>query len=426
MSIIDDILSNVVLPDIVNITQKFSVETVKDVEKELRLQLNQPAIKNKLKPGARIAIGVGSRGIAALPLLVAVTVDEIKRSGAVPFVIPAMGSHGGATAQGQRDVLAALGVTEDSVGCQIMSSMEVEELGRVNGFPVHMDKNAMEADGIVVINRVKPHTSFTGTYESGLLKMIVIGLGKQKGANAAHMMGFGQMANNIIDIGRYKIEHTPILFGVATVENAYDHIAKVLAIPAEDIFAREKELLQKAKESMPSIPFNPIDVLIVDTMGKHFSGNGTDPNITGKVGTPFIHPVQKTNRMAILDLHEKSHGNAAGLGLAEFITRRLFDKIDFAQVYANHLTSTTLPGAKVPIILDSDILAIKACLFTSNVADLKGLRIVRLRNTLTLDRMQASVSLLEEIRSNPALTVIGKPFRWAFDSAGNISDLDTW
>ncbi|WP_413738430.1 lactate racemase domain-containing protein [Sodalis sp. RH21] len=426
MLIIDNILADVILPDVINVSQRFAVEEIDDVEKALRKQLNTPEIKNKIKPGANIAVGVGSRGIADLPLLVSVTVDELKLNGANPFIVPAMGSHGGASAEGQTSVLAALGVTEESAGCPIISSMAVENIGEINGFPVYMDKAAMEADGIVVINRIKPHTSFTGKYESGLLKMIVIGLGKQKGANSAHMMGFGHMAKNLIDFGKYKIENTPILFGVGSVENAYDHIAKIAVIPAEDILEKEAELLQQAKKAMPSIPFNPIDVLIVDSMGKHFSGNGTDPNITGKVGTPYIHPMQKTNRMAILDLHEKSHGNAAGVGLAEFTTRRLFNKIDFEQVYANHLTSTTLPGAKVPIVLDSDLLVIKACIFTSNVEDPEKLRIVRLRNTLTLDHMQVSVTLLDEIKNNPNLQVQGSPAKWEFDEQGNISDLDAW
>jgi uncharacterized protein (DUF362 family) len=424
MSIIESLLRDVALPRMVAVRQIFPEDGLTDVATALRTELRAPQISARIRPGARIAIAVGSRGLADLPLLVSVVVDELKERGAAPFIVPAMGSHGGATAEGQKAVLAALGVTEASAGCPIVSSMETVELGTLdNGLPILMDRHAMEADGIVVINRVKPHTSFSGPSESGLVKMITIGLGKQKGADSCHALGFGQMAKNIVDMARIKLRDTPILFGVATVENAYEKIARVAAVPAEEIVEREVELLREAKQKMPRILFNPLDVLVVDRMGKEYSGTGMDPNITGRAATPYVETSQRVSKMVVLDLTDKTKGNAAGMGFADLCTRRLFDRIDFEATYANHITSTVLTHARIPVIMESDRLAVQAAVKTCNVTDPRRLRLVRIPNTLHLEHIRISEAMLDEALQSPGISVVGEPMPWSFDSHGNLSDI---
>lgn len=423
MDVLESLVCDVALPRMVPVRQDFPDDALDDVEAALRAELRSPAIADRIAPDARIAVGVGSRGLADLPMLVRVTIDELKARGARPFIVPAMGSHGGATAEGQVDVLAALGVTEDSAGCPIVSSMDTVQLGVLpNGLPVHMDRHAMQADGIVVINRVKPHTSFSGSIESGLVKMITIGLGKQRGADSCHALGFGQMAASIVAMAKVNLAAAPILFGVATVENGYDRIARVAAVPAEAILATEEALLRQAKAAMPKIQFNPLDVLVIERMGKDFSGTGMDPHITGRASTTFVEVRQQVTRMAVLDLSDRTHGNATGIGLADVCTRRLFDRIDFVKTYANHLTSTVLSGAKIPMIMASDRLAIQAAAKTCNAPAPDRLRMVRIANTLHLETIGISESLLPEARENPAITILGEPRDWRFDPDGRLAD----
>ena len=274
-----------------------------DVAGALRDQLAKPGVIDTVKPGMQIAIGVGSRGVAEIPKLARVTVEEIKKRRGVPFIVPAMGSHGGATAEGQREVLANLGVTEETAGCEIRSSMDVVELGRLdNGLPVYMDKFAHAADGIVVINRVKPHTCFRSSNESGMVKMITIGLGKQKGAESCHAYSFKYMAEHILAMSAISLARTPILFGVGTVENAYERIARVVAVPANELVEVEKGMLIEAKANMPKFMFDQFDVLIVEQIGKEISGDGMDPNITGRYPTPYASGGPDIAKIAVLDL----------------------------------------------------------------------------------------------------------------------------
>jgi hypothetical protein len=390
----------------------------------LREQLGKAGVGDRIKPGMRIAIAVGSRGVAEIPTLARVTAEEIKRRGGHPFIVPGMGSHGGATAEGQKDVLANLGVTEASAGCEILSSMEVVELGRLPvGLPVYMDKYAYGADGIVVINRVKPHTAFRGPNESGVAKMITIGLGKQKGAESCHAYGFGVAAEFIPAMARITLAKAPILFGVATVENAYDRIAKIVAMPASELIATDAALLLEAKASMARICFeDPIDVLIIDQIGKDISGDGADPNIMGRYPTPFASGGPKVSKMVILDLTEATHGNANGIGHAEFTTRKLVNKIDFPMTYANCLTSTVAQPGKLPIILDDDRDAILAAMKTCNARDLTQARVVRIKDTLRIGEIYISESMLAEAARTPEIEVIGSPAEMAFDAAGNLMD----
>lgn len=427
MGIITDLLQDVTLPKMVRVSQHFPANAVQDITKTLQDELRKPAIAGLVKKDMRIAVAVGSRGVAEIVQIVKGVVEELKALGAKPFIVPAMGSHGGATAEGQIEVLAALGVTEASAGCPIISSMKTVELGVLdNGLPVLMDKNAIQADGIVVINRIKPHTAFSGPIESGLVKMITIGLGKQKGADSCHIFGFGHMAKNIVDMARIKLEQAPFLFGIGTVENAYDKVAKIVAIPAAEIIETERQLLVEAKANMPQILFNPLDVLIVDQMGKEFSGAGMDPNITGRAATPFVSVSQKTTRMAVLDLTDQSHGNAVAMGLADITTRRLFNKIDFEFTYANCFTSTVLLGGMIPVVVESDRLAIQGAIKTCNAADMSRIRMVRIPNTLHIEEIYISECMLEEAQQHSQITVLGKPEKFVFDAEGNLTNIGSW
>lgn len=424
MDVIKELLKDVPLPKMATISQSFPSNRLTDVAGALRKELNKSNITERVRPGMRIAVAVGSRGLADLPVLVQGIVSELKRLGAKPFVIPAMGSHGGASAEGQEDVLANLGVTPQSVGCPIVSSMEVVEIGRLaNGLPVYMDKQAYEADGIVVLNRVKPHTAFRGNNESGIVKMLTIGLGKQKGAEACHAYSFKYMAEHIVLMAEQILATNKILFGIATVENAYDQISKVAAAAPEEFIELDRQLLVEAKANMASLPFKQIDVLVLDRIGKDISGDGMDPNITGRYPTPYASGGPEIAKMVVLDLTERTHGNANGMGTADFATRRLVNKTNFSMTYANGLTSTVVGPTHMPTILECDQDALLAAIKTCNAKDQKQARIVRIADTLHLGKLQISEALLEEALKMPGITLLNEPAELSFDEAGNLLDL---
>jgi len=423
VDIIKTLLKDVPFPRMVKISQQFPAEELADVPSVLRAELAASSQLDRIKPGMRIAIAAGSRGVAQISALVRTTVEEVKKRGGVPFVFPAMGSHGGATAEGQADVLAHLGITEQSIGCPIVSSMEVVEISRLpNGLPVYVDKNAYSSDGIVLINRIKPHTAFRGPNESGLVKMIAIGLGKQKGAETCHSYGFKHMAVHVPAMAREAIAKAPILFGIGTVENAYDHVAKIVVVGADNLIETDRKLLVEAKASMPSIGFSPIDVLVIDEIGKDISGDGMDPNITGRYPTPYPTGGPEVTKMVVLDLTEKTNGNANGVGSADFTTRRLVNKADYKAMYANGITSTVVRPTAIPMTLDNDSEAIRAAVKTSNALDFSKVRLVRIKNTLHLGEFMISESLLDEARAMPNVTILSEPFEMKFDAEGNFID----
>jgi hypothetical protein len=427
MSIITGMLASIVLPKMVLVRQKFVAPEVQDVAATLREELRRPEIARRVKTGMRIAVGVGSRGVAEIALIVSVTVEELKRLGAEPFIVPAMGSHGGATAAGQKQVLGSLGVTEESAGCPIISCMDVVEIGVMDdGLAVQIDKEAYQADGIIVINRIKAHNAFSGLNESGLVKMITIGLGKQKGADAAHALGFGCMAQISVAMAKVKLAKLPILFGVGIVENAYDRVAKIAVVPAEQIIEADRKLLAEAKRNMPKLLLQPLDVLVVDQLGKEFSGGGMDPYITGRAPTSYLDPGPTATRVAVLDVSDRSHGNSCGVGMADITTSRLFNKINLEYTYANVLTSTVTQSARIGLIMDSDRLAIQAAIKTCNVRDLSRIRMVRIANTLHVGEIYISESMLEEAREHPSVVVVSEPQPWVFDASGNFSDIGVW
>lgn len=421
MSILHTLLKDIPLPKMATVRQYFNEDHIENLEDALKPKLMEKQIVDRIKPGMEIAVAVGSRGIDRLPELTAVTVQFLKDLGAKPFIVPSMGSHGGATGEGQIAVLRHLGVTEETAGCEIRSSMEVIKLGELpSGLPVYIDRYASEADGIVVINRVKPHTAFRGPIESGIMKMISIGLGKQKGAEACHQLGFKYMAENVPAMARMMMEKKPILFGVATVENAFDKIAEVAVIPAEEIEKKEIELQKLAKQLLPKLYFDQIDVLVIDEIGKNISGDGMDPNITGRYPTPYAHGGPDVTKMVVLDLTPETEGNANGVGTADFTTKKLVDKMDFEATYANGLTSTVVAPTKVATTLANDKMALQAAVKTCNILDFTKVKMVRIKNTLEISEIQVSEALVDYVENHSEMEVVSAVEELQFDQDGNL------
>ncbi|MGL5437689.1 MAG: lactate racemase domain-containing protein [Lachnospiraceae bacterium] len=383
--------------------------------------LSQPQFANQVKPGMRIAITAGSRGIANVALTTKCIADFVKAQRAHPFIVPAMGSHGGATAQGQREILEGYGITEDYVGCPIISSMEVKRIGvNEEQMEVYIDKHAAEADGIIIGCRIKPHTAFRGPYESGIMKMMAIGLGKQHGAEVCHEAGFKNMAKYVPMFGKAIIKHAPILFAVPTIENAFDETCKIVAVNADEIEAKEPLLLKEAFANMPRIMVDECDVLVVDQIGKNFSGDGMDPNITGTFCTPYANGGIKSQRVCVLDLSPETHGNGIGLGYSSATTKRVFEQLDLAAMYPNAITCTVLGGVRIPMIMESDREAIQVCVRTCNEIDKGNPRIVRIPNSLHLEHIMLSEAYYEEAKHNPNLIIMSEPDFLDFDGEGNL------
>lgn len=392
-----------------------------NIPKKVADEFIQVQADDKVKPGMEIAITVGSRGIANIPLIVKSTADEIKKRGATPFIIPAMGSHGGATAEGQIEVLDGLGVTEESTGCEIRSSMEVVEIGKTSaGIPVYIDQHAYQADGIIVMGRVKPHTDFKKEIESGVLKMASIGMGKHKQALALHSYGIKGIRDMMPDVGKVAIRNSNTLFGVAIVENAHEETAIIEAILPDEIEMRERELLTKAFDLMPSLPVNELDILVVDEIGKNYSGTGMDTNIIGRIRVLGVEEPKKPDIKYVIasDLSEASHGNALGIGLADLTTNRLFEKIDFAAMNENVITSTFLDRAKIPIVLESDEAALEAAMRATWGVASDQARIARIPNTLHIGELYVSEVIFNELKEQENIEVIEDLHDMEFNTDG--------
>lgn len=418
-------LEGIPIPDMFRAEQAFDKSHIEPAEipSIVRKELSRPEIADTIQPGMSIAITAGSRGVANVDTITRAIVDFCKERGANPFIVPAMGSHGGATAVGQAQLLEGYGITAETMGCPVRSSMETVLLGYSEfGKPVYQDKNAHEADGIIVSCRIKPHNAFRGTYESGICKMMVVGLGKQKGAESVHSDGLGNMARNLPANARVVLENSNILFAIPTIENAYDETALIEAVPKDRIMKREPELLQFAFKNMPSILVGEADVLIVDSMGKNYSGTGVDPNISGTWSTEFGKGGLKVKRTCFLDLTDCSHGNANGMGLADFITKRMFDKLDPEMIYPNCFTSTVIRSGMMPPVVATDKEAIQACILTANQIDKKRPRIVRIQNTLHVGQIMLSEVYYEDVRAGkyPGLTALDEPAPLVFDEDENL------
>ncbi|MFH1568737.1 MAG: lactate racemase domain-containing protein [Gemmatimonadota bacterium] len=407
----------------VGVRQRFDAVALEDPAATTRQELTRVGLAGAVAPGARIAVAAGSRGIANLAAITRAVVDAVRQAGGRPFLFPAMGSHGGATAEGQRQVLASYGLTEESMGAPVESTMEVVELSRLaDGTPVLVNRLAAGADGIILINRVKPHTSFRGPFESGLMKMMTIGLGSHRGATYAHAQGAQGLARIIPAVGRAVIERLPVLLGLAIIETAYEQTGRIVALRAQEIEPREPELLEEARAAMPRLLVDGIDLLIVDEMGKDISGTGMDTNVIGRMMLPGVpepeHP--GVSRIMVRALSERTHGNANGVGLADVVTRRLYNQIDFKATYANAFTSTFLNRAYIPVVMETDQEAVEAMLAVLHLEDPTAARVARIRSTLEVERIQLSEPLAQQYAGHPDLERLGEPAPMAFDGEGTL------
>jgi len=415
-------------PDVFRVRQNFPALPPLDPRAALGAEFNK--IRGRLKPGARIAVAVGSRGITQLPQIVSGVLDQLRAAGAQPFIIPAMGSHGGATPEGQTDVLAAYGITEQSMKVPIRPSMEVRQVGTTpDGVPVVCSVEALGADGIILVNRVKPHTDFAGTLGSGIVKMSVIGLGKRTGAATMHAtasrIGHEQA---IRSIARVLLQTAPILCGVAILENQFHETARLVVLPREEIESGEMPLLAEARQLMPRLPFEEIDLLIIDRIGKNISGAGMDPNITGRwvdgYSTSLLRdgrPAPFVRRIFVRELTPETHGNAIGIGLADVTTTRLVRAMDLRATSINALTALTPQGAKIPIHFDTDREAIDLTLDSLALDDPGAARIVRIADTLSLSNLEVSEALAKDVGRQPNLTVMSQPAPMQFDARQNLA-----
>jgi hypothetical protein len=391
------------LPRFHRASQSWRQPRIEDVAGHVAAELRQPAFRGAIRPGMRVAVTAGSRGIGCKAAVVRAVVAALREWGAQPFIIPAMGSHGGATPEGQVSVLAEYGITEAAMGAPIVSSLETREVGRTrSGAPVYFSVDALDADAIVLVNRIKLHTGFRGEVESGLLKILAIGLGKQRGAHALHRHGFDTFAALIPEIAALLMTRVNVAFGVGIVENAEDQPGLIEAIPAAGLAAREAALLRQAREWMPRIPFDPLDMLVVREMGKNISGCGMDPNVIGRaipgqcLGDDLRPRIQK---IVVLNLTPESHGNAIGMGLADVTTRRLGEQVDFNATFTNAITSGSLGGCRLPPFLEDDRAALQVALKTCPRVEPATARIAAIRSTLHLQHFLLSEALLPEAQA---------------------------
>ncbi|MGH3088754.1 MAG: lactate racemase domain-containing protein [Rubrobacteraceae bacterium] len=410
------------LPKIVRVKQEFPRPRVEDISGALREECQKEEIKRKIKPGMSVAITAGSRGISNVPEILRSLVGILKDAGASPFIVPAMGSHGGATAEGQVGILNSLGVTEEAVGAAIRSSMEVVKLGETErGVPVFMDGIASEADGVIIVGRIKQHTDFHAEIESGLLKMAAIGLGKREAALTLHALGVPGIRDHMVEAGEVVFGSGKVLFGVGIVENAYEETAMVEAVPPERVHERETALLKESYKLVPKLPVSEMDILFVDEIGKNFSGTGMDTNVVGRFRIPGAEEPKEpeVKYLVVGDASEASHGNTAGIGLADITTRRLFEKIDYGAMNQNVLTSTFIERAKVPMVMENDREAIEAAIRCNWGVAPEDTRFVRIPNTLHIREVDLSENLVSEALDNGNVEVVGEPGEMDFDGSGN-------
>ena len=424
MSIYESLLSDITIPKFVKVQYTINFSHIENVQDAVYSALKRKGTLDAIKPGNSVCIAVGSREIANLSMITRCVCDAVKSVGAKPFIIPAMGSHGGAVAEGQSGILAGYNITQQTMDVPICSSMETVKIGEtVSGFDVRLDKYANEADYIIPIGRIKPHTDINGRIESGLCKMMVIGMGKQYGAFMCHRQGFKNMPENLIAFADVIIREKPNMFGLGIIENAHHQTYKVVAVPANKVMEEEPQLLTEAKNLHGRIPFEHADVLFVDRIGKDISGAGMDSKVTGRSVVfgecrPFFQSI------AILDITEKSHGNFSGLGNADVTTYRVFEKLDLESTYANAITSVCPGGVKIPAVMPSDKDAIRFALLMATDAEPNAKRVIWIRDTLNLSEFYISEALIQEAESIPSIKIIDEyASTIQFDQHGNIFGL---
>lgn len=412
------------IPKFALLEQTLPEEFISDLPAAVRRELSRMNLEAKITAGMTVAITAGSRGIHRIDEIISLVVEQVKALGGRPFVVPAMGSHGGATAAGQWELLRELNITAESVGAPIVSSLEVVQIGSTGcGVPVYIDRYAARADGIIVIARIKPHTDFRNIIESGLLKMLVIGLGKHKQAMAIHTFGVAGLKKYIAPAAGLILEKTPVLMGLAVIENGRDQTAKIVALKPEEIEEQEPGLLREARTLMPRLPCNDLDILVVLEFGKDISGTGMDTNIIGRVGIPGVDGFSglQTRYIVTLRLTEASHGNALGIGLADFTTERVMNAIDYPAMRENVITSTFIERGKIPLAFPDDRAAIESALRCLWNTEEQNARIVLIRNTKEIERFMVSESLLAELSAQAGIRQLSPLQELQFDADGNLA-----
>ena len=421
MSTVTPLIAGQKLPKFVRVKQNFPHNELSEeaIKKVIRDNFAKPEFKETIKPGMRICITAGSRGLSNIVLITRTVVDCVKELGGEPFIIPAMGSHGGATAEGQRGILKSYNITEETMGCPIISSMETVKIGHAPEIDedVQIDKNACGADGIIVMNRIKAHTGFKGKYESGLMKMMTIGLGKQAGAYVAHSQGDDAMPERLFSIGSEIIRKAPVIMGIGLMENAFDKTYRIEFLEPSKIAGEEPKLLLDAKANMAKIFLDACDVIILEKIGKNYSGGGMDPNVVGRSRLPIGI---KSERMGIWGLSEESHGNATGMGRADVGTMDFFRQISFNDTYPNAITDHDSSTYKIPLIMDNEKECLQACMAICLKMDPENPRIIILKNSLEVESMLISEALIPEARTRSELTIETEPFELEFDADGRM------
>lgn len=411
---------------LVKIRQHFEAPTVPDLAEKVRDEVGLLLQRYRLESGSRVAITAGSRGINDAVEVYQAAVELLKEEGHQPFLFSSMGSHGRGTADGQRDLLKSLGVTEEKIGAPVLCSADVVQLGETEGplagLPVYVSKEAAEADGLIAINRVKPHTSFHGPYESGLMKMLAVGMGRDKGASMVHRLGWSSMVESIESIGSAVLEQLPVIGGLAIIENAHEETALLKGLPGPEIPEGETQLLELARDYMPFLPVDQLDLCVVREMGKNHSGTGMDTNVIGRLRLQGIpEPAEPAIQyLAVTDLSEASHGNATGIGLADFTTERLVKKIDYEATYLNCLTSGGPVRAAVPMTLPTDEALFEAAWRALKPESISEVRLLIVDNTLHLEELWVAEALLKEVSDREGIEVVGEPLPLEFDSKGQI------
>jgi hypothetical protein len=422
-----DELNATQFPRMARVKQRFPRPVLQDIPAAISSELSALRLDDRIKPGDSVAITGGSRGIANIATIIRAAVDHVKSLGANPFVFPAMGSHGGATPEGQAEVLHHYGITEETMGCPIRCTMDVVEVGQLdNGTPVYLDSFAHAADHVGIINRVKPHTDFHGAVESGLCKMMAIGIGKQHGASHYHKAFLRYHFEEIVlGAAAMHLAKSNVAFGLAVLENAYDETASVTATGPEDLIQVEQKLIREARDLMGRLPVDELDCLIVDQMGKNISGTGMDTNLIGRAMFPDLYPLPdgcpSIMRIFVRGLTPESDGNASGIGFADVATQRLVDSIDRHSTMMNAFTANTPHGMKIPVAFDTDRDGLAWVLNTLGLTEPQDSRTVRIHTTLHIDEVLVSEALLPEVRENPALEIVGDVGDMAFDADGNLT-----
>lgn len=423
MQVVTDLIKDIPVPRMVKVRQIYDRTCIapEEVPAIIREQLDREDILGKLKPGMKVALTCGSRGIRNYALMARTIVDLIKEKGAEPFIVGAMGSHGGATEEGQRQILTDYGITEEAMGCPVKCQMDTVLIGTCEEFgtEVRIDKNAAEADAILLFNRVKIHTSFHGPYESGLMKMMGIGLGKQHGAGIIHSIDTALMHRVVEEHGKVVLKNAPVIGGLAVVENAFDDTWKLAGMNPQQIVDDEPALLDEAREQFATLLFDKCDVLIVDKIGKNISGDGMDPNVTGRFATDIKGGI-KAGNIAVLDLTDETHGNAQGIGNADVTTLRLDRKMKREMTYPTAVTNKFLCLDKLPMVMDNDREAIQLAMCACYETDMSKLDIIRVHDTAHLEYIEVSVSMLEQVKNNPRLEILSEPYDWEFNEEGNL------